>query len=216
MSEDIRVMQNILSESDKIAADIDRTLRDRGVYAINVIGAPGAGKTSAIIGLLRHLPGVKGYVVEGDITSDIDTQTLKRLGIEAIQLNTGGACHIDASLLRNTLESLNPGQPGLLFIENIGNLVCPAEFSIGERDKVLVVTAADGSDKPYKYPLAFEKAAAIVLNKADLLPYVDFDMDYFMRGVRALNPDAPVFVVSARVDQGLAEVADWILSRMQC
>lgn len=214
MSDDVTLMQNILTESDKIAEGIGEALASRGIYAINLIGAPGAGKTSAIIRILKHLPGVKAYVVEGDITSDIDTQTLTALGIEAIQLNTGGACHIDVSLLKTTLDALKPEKPGLLFIENIGNLVCPAEFGIGERDKVLIVTAADGSDKPYKYPLAFEKAAAIIVNKADLMPYVDFDMDYFMRGVRALNQDAPVFVASARTGQGFAEVAEWISGRM--
>ena len=211
---DITVMEDINAENDRIAESIHGDLQAKGIYTVNMIGAPGAGKTSSLIHIIEGLQCVKCYVVEGDIQSDIDTDKLNALGIEAVQLHTGGACHIDGSLLENTLPRLSLAQAGMLFIENIGNLVCPAEFSIGEDTKLLIVTVTDGADKPYKYPLAFEKAGAILLNKSDLLPYVDFDMDYFMKGIRALNPSAPVFQVSAKSGEGFPEVIQWLKAKL--
>ncbi len=213
-TQDIQIMADINAENDRIAEVIQKQLNDKGIFGVNVIGAPGAGKTSSLIRIVEGLQGTKCYVVEGDIQSDIDTDKLKALGIEAVQINTGGACHIDGTLMENILPKLSLNEKGVLFIENIGNLVCPAEFNIGENIKILIVTAADGSDKPYKYPLAFEKAEAIILNKADLLPYVDFDMDYFMKGIRALNPNAPVFSVSAKSGAGFDEVCAWLQGKL--
>ena len=210
----VKVMESIYSANDLIAGEIQRRLLDKGIYTVNVIGAPGAGKTSCLIGIIGGLAGVKCYVIEGDIQSDIDTEKLKGLGIDAVQIQTGGACHLEGALIRDTLGKLPLVGPGVLFIENIGNLVCPAEFNIGENIKVLIVTVAEGADKPYKYPLAFEKAAAILLNKSDLMPYVDFDMDYFTKGVRALNADAPIFLVSAKSGDGLHEVCQWLKTRL--
>lgn len=212
-SKDVQIMADINAENERIAADIQTRLHEKGIFTVNVIGAPGAGKTSCLIRITEGLPDVKAYVVEGDIQSDIDTEKLTSLGIEAVQLHTGGACHIDGSHLSRTLERFSFAQKGVLFIENIGNLVCPAEFSIGEDMKLLIVTVAEGADKPYKYPLAFEKAEAILLNKTDLLPYVDFDMDYFMAGIRALNPSAPVFQVSAKTGAGFPEVCSWLKAK---
>ncbi len=213
-TEKITVMEDIYAENNKISDNIQKGLAQRGIYAVNVLGAPGTGKTSCLIRMIEGLSGVKAYVVEGDIQSDIDTQKLRLLGIESIQINTGGACHLDAVLIENAVKELNPAQNGVLFIENIGNLVCPAEFDIGENVKLLISTVTEGADKPYKYPLAFEKAGVIVLNKMDLLPYVDFDLDYFTRGVRALNPDAPIFIVSAKTGGGFDEVCAWLKSRV--
>ncbi len=213
-SQDIQLMADINAENDRIAEDIQKQLNGKGIFGVNVIGAPGAGKTSSLIRIVEGLGGIKCYVVEGDIQSDIDTEKLKALGIEAVQINTGGACHIDGTLMQNVLPRLSLNEKGILFIENIGNLVCPAEFNIGENIKLLIVTAADGADKPYKYPLAFEKAEAIILNKVDLLPYVDFDMEYFVRGIRALNKTAPVFQVSARSGAGFAEVCTWLQGKL--
>lgn len=213
-SKDITIMENINAENDRIAEGIQNRLSKKGIYAVNVIGAPGVGKTSSLIRIIGGLEGVKPYVIEGDIQSDIDTEKLKKLNIEAVQIHTGGACHIDGVLIENTLNKLTLDQKGILFIENIGNLVCPAEFNIGENIKLLIITVAEGADKPYKYPLAFEKAAAILINKADLMPYVDFDMEYFTKGVRALNPDAPIFPVSAKTGEGFQEVVQWLRSRL--
>ncbi len=213
-SKEVTIMENINAENDRIAEGIQTFLNKKGIYAVNVIGAPGVGKTSSLIRIIGGLKGVKAYVIEGDIQSDIDTEKLKKLNIEAVQIHTGGACHIDGVLIENTLDQLTLDQKGVLFIENIGNLVCPAEFNIGENIKLLIATVAEGADKPYKYPLAFEKAAAILINKADLIPYVDFDMEYFTKGVRALNPDAPIFPVSAKTGEGFQEVVQWLRSRL--
>ena len=206
----IEVVEDILAENDRIAAETKSLLTKKDVFAVNVMGAPGAGKTSVIITLARELKNRKICVIEGDIESDLDTRALTRLGIETVQINTHGACHLDAPVLRAALEGLRLPAPGFLFIENVGNLVCPAEFEIGEHLKLLVCSVAEGSDKPYKYPLAFEKAGMIILNKCDLKPYVDFDDDFFYKGVRALNKTAPVFEMIAKTGNGAGEAARWL------
>lgn len=238
----IEVMESIFDNNDKIAEETNTTFKKSGVFAINVMGAPGAGKTSVIISIIKKLNDLttfrkvsttsttsessnslqkslidstegydlKAYVMEGDIESDIDTKTLTALGIDTIQINTHGACHLDAPTISSALKKFEMNHPGVMFIENIGNLVCPAEFQIGEHIKMLIVTVTEGSDKPYKYPLAFEKANIIIINKCDLIPYVDFDEKYFMAGVRALNPSALVVKVSSRQNTGFKEVTEWI------
>jgi len=209
----VRVMASIFDDNDRLAATTSAKLKQSGIFSINVMGAPGVGKTSSIIALTRELKDWNHYVVEGDIESDIDTQTLQKLGVETLQINTHGACHLDSYQIAKAIHDFEFKGPGLLLIENIGNLVCPAEMVIGEHCKVLIVTATDGSDKPYKYPLAFEKADLILLNKADLLPYVDFDYEFFMAGVRALNPSVEVLAVNARKGEGFAAAANWIRNR---
>ena len=209
----VAVMAAIYDENDRIAIQTNHKLSAAGILTVNVMGSPGAGKTSSIIALIRELGDWHNYVLEGDIESDIDTQTLRQLGVDTLQINTHGACHLDSQLVASAIKDFDLAGPGLLLIENIGNLVCPAELMIGEHCKVLIVTVTDGSDKPYKYPLAFEKADLILLNKADLLPYVDFDQEYFMAGVRALNPTVPVLSVNARKGEGFAAVAAWFRSR---
>lgn len=211
-TEKIEVKQAIYDQNDRIAAELNETLSGKGIFMINVMGAPGAGKTSVIRRVIERTA-EKSYVIEGDIESDIDTAALKALGIDTVQINTHGACHLDAPVINAAVSNMDTLGEGIVYIENIGNLVCPAEFNIGEHIKMLVVTVTDGSDKPYKYPLAFEKADIIVLNKADLLPYVDFDEDFFMKGVRALNPDVPVCKVSARNGDGFEKVVEWITAK---
>lgn len=210
---EIEVVQNIFDENDRIALTIREALAGKGIFVVNIMGSPGAGKTSSIINMIKNLPDEKFYVIEGDIESDIDTIKLKELGIDTIQINTGGACHLDAPTIEKSLQGLDINQPGVLFIENIGNLVCPAEFQIGEHIKMLICSAAEGSDKPYKYPLAFEKADIILLTKCDLKTFVDFDDDFFQKGVRALNKTAPVFEVNAKTGQGYQEVVKWLIDR---
>ncbi|MDR3295098.1 MAG: hydrogenase nickel incorporation protein HypB [Clostridiales Family XIII bacterium] len=209
----ISVMENIHDENDHIAVHINEELTEKGIFAVNVMGAPGVGKTTALKNLIANLKALKSYVIEGDIESDIDAQALRALGIKAFQINTFGACHLDAPLVHNAVRNLDFDGEGILFIENVGNLVCPAEFSIGEHCKLLICTVTEGSDKPYKYPLAFEKADLILLNKVDLLPHVDFDEAFFMKGLRALNRTAPVIKVSGKTKEGFAEAADWISGR---
>ena len=205
---EIEVNRSINELNEKLAGELNRKFSSDRLFAVNVMGAPGAGKTSAIIRIIENVP-FPAYVIEGDIKSDIDTKKLEMLGIRAIQINTGGACHLDPPLIATAYRQLAPVS-GFLFIENIGNLVCPAEFMIGEHIKLLLTNVTEGSDKPFKYPLAFEKADAIVVNKLDLLPYVDFDEGIYMGGVRKLNPHAPVFKVSAKTGEGFNEVVEWI------
>ncbi len=210
---EIEIMESVYDKNDEVASKINAELTKKNIYAINVMGAPGVGKTTSLIQIIKRLEGITPYVIEGDIEADFDTKTLQSLGVKAIQINTGGACHLDSPLIGNAVEELNL-ENGVLFIENIGNLVCPAEFMIGEHAKMLISTVTEGSDKPYKYPLAFEKANIILLNKCDLLPYVDFDEEFFMKGVRALNKTAPVIKVSGKTEEGYDEVVAWIRARI--
>ncbi len=209
MTKKIEVIENIMDENDRIAAQTQAELTERGVFCINVMGAPGVGKTSVMKRIFEHAA-FRPYVIEGDIESDLDTAALQKLGITTVQINTHGACHLDAPSIQTALRGVPDLRDGVLFIENIGNLVCPAEFTIGEHAKMLIVSTTDGSDKPYKYPLAFEKADLIVLNKNDLTPYLDFDYDFFEKGVLLQNKHATVIRVSARTDEGFDDVAAWI------
>lgn len=210
ISKDVQV--DIHARNDHVAEHVHEYLTARGIFTVNVMGAPGAGKTTTLEHLIKLLPG-KSYVVEGDIESDIDTERLRKQKISASQINTFGACHLDAPLLHNAVHTLKFAVPGILFVENVGNLVCPAEFSIGEDVKLLQVCVTDGSDKPYKYPLAFEKADVILLSKIDLLPYVDFDEEFFLQGLRHLNPEAPFFKVDGKTGAGYDQVAAWLAHR---
>ena len=209
MTKKIEVIENIMDENDRIAAQTQAELTEHGVFCINVMGAPGVGKTSVMKRIFEHAA-FRPYVIEGDIESDLDTAALQKLGITTVQINTHGACHLDAPSIQTALRGVPDLRDGVLFIENIGNLVCPAEFTIGEHAKMLIVSTTDGSDKPYKYPLAFEKADLIVLNKNDLTPYLDFDYDFFEKGVLLQNKHATVIRVSARTDEGFDDVAAWI------
>ena len=205
----IDIQEGILDENDHIAEHVKEHMEEHGILVVNEMGAPGAGKTTTLKNIFKHLKS-KPYVIEGDIESDLDTKDLNSLGIETHQINTYGACHLDAPMIEHMTHHVHFTEPGILFIENIGNLVCPAEFSIGEHVKMLVSTVTEGSDKPYKYPLAFEKADIIILNKVDLIPYLDFDEEFFTKGVRALNKDVPIFKVSGKTGEGFEEVAAWL------
>ncbi len=214
MKEDTRkieIMEAVNARNEEIAAKLNQLLSDKGVFTINVMGAPGAGKTTSLVNMIQRLDR-KCFVIEGDIESDIDTKKLHALGIETVQINTGGACHLDSPLIEGSIRSFEL-EEGYLFIENIGNLVCPAEFAIGEHIKLLISSVTEGSDKPYKYPLAFEKADIILLNKTDLIEHIDFDEDSFLQGVRRLNPCAPVFRVSGKSGIGFKEVSEWIIKK---
>jgi hydrogenase nickel incorporation protein HypB len=212
-NKEIEIMQSVYDKNDEVASQINSSLTKNGIYAINVMGAPGAGKTTSLINIIKRLGAITPYVIEGDIEADFDTKKLQSLGVKAIQINTNGACHLDSPLIGQAVEDLKINN-GVLFIENIGNLVCPAEFMIGEHAKMLISQVTEGSDKPYKYPLAFEKADIILLNKCDLLPYIDFDEDFFMKGVRALNKTAPVIKVSGKTEEGYDEVVSWIKEKI--
>lgn len=206
--EKVDVMESVYDRNEQMAKELNAELSEKKSFVINLLGSPGAGKTSTLLQIIPRLD-APAWVIEGDIESDIDTVKLRAAGVQTHQINTQGACHLDAPLVADAARKLAP-ENGYLFIENIGNLVCPAEFVIGEHIKLLLANVTEGSDKPYKYPLAFEKADIILVNKTDLIDYVHFDRDEFMRGVRALNKKAPVFWVSAAKGEGYEEVVTWI------
>ena len=210
MRQKIEVMQDIQQRNEQLAAKVKARLTAADVFAVNILGCPGAGKTTVLTKLIPHLD-QKVFIIEGDIASDIDTQKLNQMGIDTVQINTGGCCHLDAPMIEQAFPT--GFSNGFLFIENIGNLVCPAEFLIGEHIKLLISSVTEGSDKPYKYPLAFEKADMVILNKCDLLEYVDFDEPFFMEGVRRLNPEVPVFKCAKNGEAGFVEAANWLMQK---
>lgn len=212
----IPVVREILSANDQVAAENRAALDAAGVFAVNLMASPGAGKTSLILATARRLaPRVRLGVIEGDLASRIDADTIAAHAIPVTQINTGGGCHLDAPMIRSALPDLPIDAIELLLIENVGNLVCPANFALGAHLAVVVASAPEGHDKPYKYPGMFASADAVVLNKADLLQAFEFDLDTFRRGVQMVNPAAPIFVVSCRSGVGMGEWAAWLSDRMQ-
>ncbi len=213
---EIPVVRDILAANDQVAAENRSLLAARGVTAVNIMASPGAGKTSVIAATAERLPAtLPPGVIEGDLASSIDTDALLARGIPAVQINTGGNCHLDAPMIRSALPRLPLAEIGVLFIENVGNLVCPAEFDLGAALAVVVASVPEGHDKPYKYPGMFAAADAVLLNKADLLAYFDFDLDYFRRGLAMVNPGAPLFLASCRTGDGMDEWVSWLVSRCQ-
>jgi hydrogenase nickel incorporation protein HypB len=212
----IPVERKILSANDEVAAENRAAFKAAGVLALNLMASPGAGKTSLILATIARLPGNwPPAVIEGDLASSIDADRIAAHGISVTQINTGGSCHLDAPMVRAALPNLPAGAYCLLFIENVGNLVCPAEFDLGAELAVVVASVPEGHDKPYKYPGMFARADAVVLNKADLLEVFEFDVDYFGRGVRMVNPEAPLFVVSCRTGRGMDPWVAWLMDQRQ-
>ena len=210
----IAVEQRILNANDQIAAENRAALDAAGTLAINVMASPGAGKTSLILATAARLPAdVRPAVIEGDLASRIDADTMAAAGIDVVQINTGGSCHLDAPMVRTALPELLAGRPDLLFIENVGNLICTAEFALGSHLNVVVASSPEGHDKPYKYPGMFAAADAVVLNKADVMAVFDFDVDFFQRGLAMVNQHAPLFVVSCRTGDGLDAWVAWLLAQ---
>jgi hydrogenase nickel incorporation protein HypB len=213
---EVPVRREILGVNDAVAAANRAALDEAGVLAINLMASPGAGKTSLILATAAQLPmGVRPGVIEGDLASRIDADTVAARGIPVVQINTGGSCHLDAPMVRHALAELPLEALDLLFIENVGNLVCTAEFELGAHRAVVVASATDGHDKPYKYPGMFARADAVLLNKSDLLAVFDFDLGAFLRGVAMVNPGAPIFVISCCTGLGLDEWLAWLLAQGQ-
>jgi hydrogenase nickel incorporation protein HypB len=212
MAQRIPVVENILNANDRLAEENRVRIDAAGVFAINIMASPGAGKTSLIEQTLPRLKEkLRVAVVDGDIASSIDADRAAAAGAQAaIQVNTGGECHLDAVMLRGALEQLDLTQFDLLIVENVGNLVCPASFKLGTHKSVLVASIPEGDDKPYKYPGMYRGVDALVVNKVDLLPYVPFKMDYFQRGVEALNPGVVTFPISCRTGEGLNAWVNWL------
>lgn len=214
MSEKIPVVKEILSANDQVAAE-NRQIFDRaGVFAVNLMASPGAGKTSLILATAERLPvGLRPGVIEGDVASRIDADTIAARGIPVVQINTGGACHLDAPMVRSAFPHIPLEDIDILFIENVGNLICPANFALGVHLNVVVASVPEGHDKPYKYPGMFTLTDAVVLNKADLIEVFEFDVDYFTRGVRMLNENAPIFVLSCKTGEGVDAWVTWLEER---
>ena len=210
----IPVVQEILSANESQADDNRRTFDAARVYAVNLMGSPGAGKTSLILATVARLPPTaRPGVIEGDLASTIDAETIARHGIPVVQINTGGNCHLDAPQVQSALPHLPLPDLDMVFIENVGNLVCTANFALGAHLAAVVASVPEGHDKPYKYPGIYATADVVVLNKADLTAIFEFDVDYFRRGVAMLNPTCPVFVVSSRTGEGVGEWAAWLEAR---
>ena len=212
----IPVVEKILSANDRLAAENRRILDEAGVFSINMMASPGAGKTSLIektVGALRDQ--VHLAVIDGDIATSLDADRAAAAGAQAVQINTGGDCHLDAVMLHSALPQVNLLDTDLLIVENVGNLVCPASFQLGTHKSVLIASIPEGDDKPYKYPGMYRGVDALVLNKIDLLPYVPFDMDYFFRGVEVLNPGLVTFNLSCRTGEGLEAWLDWLLAQVK-
>jgi hydrogenase nickel incorporation protein HypB len=211
---EVPVRRNILSANDAIAAANRATFDASGLLAINLMASPGAGKTSLILATARRLPaGVRPGVIEGDLASRIDADAVAAQGIPVVQINTGGNCHLDAPMVQGALPELPLDALDLLFIENVGNLVCTAEFDLGAHRAVVVASVTEGHDKPYKYPNMFAQGDAILLNKSDLLDVFEFDLAYFSRGVRMVNPGAPILVASCRSGLGMEEWVAWLMTQ---
>jgi hydrogenase nickel incorporation protein HypB len=211
---EIKVMKNILEANDRLAEENRALFNKRGITAVNVMASPGSGKTSIILKIIAGLGEKIGIgVIEGDIASSIDADTIDKLGIPVVQINTGGGCHLDANMIQAAVKDLAIKDNSLLFIENVGNLVCPSAFDIGETLKLVIASVPEGHDKPFKYTSMFEAADVIILNKMDLMPYIDFDKESFYKGIKALNPKAPIFEISCRSGAGVDEFLQWIKNR---
>jgi len=213
MTERIPVVENILSANDRLAEENRARIEAAGVFSINLMASPGAGKTSLIEKTLPLLKDkLRVAVVDGDIATSLDADRAAAAGAQAsIQVNTGGECHLDAVMLHGALNQLDLTQFDLLMVENVGNLVCPAEFRLGTHKSVLIASVPEGADKPYKYPGMYRGVDALIINKIDLLPYIDFDMDFFRRGVEALNTGVITFPLSCRTGEGIDAWINWLI-----
>jgi len=204
----------VMQENDRLAAANEERLAAAGVRMINVLASPGAGKTSLLTRLLPALPADRFRgVIEGDVAGRLDTEAILALGFPAVQINTGGGCHLSARMIAEALPGFGELRPGWIFIENIGNLICPVAYRLGETLRLAVASVAEGDDKPAKYPAVFADADAIVLNKIDLVGATVFDRERFERFLRIANPQAPLFPVSCRTGEGLGALAAWICAR---
>jgi hydrogenase nickel incorporation protein HypB len=207
----VAIEQDVLAKNDRIAGDNRRRLRERRVFALNVMSSPGAGKTTLLERAIRELGAeLTIAVIEGDQATDRDARRVRAAGARAVQVNTGAGCHLDAAMVARAIDVIDPRPRSILAIENVGNLVCPALFDLGEQVKVVVSSVTEGDDKPLKYPAMFRVCDVAVLNKVDLLPHVDFDVGAFVDRVREVNPRARVLPVSARRGDGLEALYAWL------
>ncbi len=213
---EIKVVHQILEWNEDVSDKVKQTLSDKKVCLVNVMGSPGAGKTSVITSIINKLSDkFRIGVIEGDIAGQIDAEKMEALGVPVVQLNTDGACHIEAMSIEHILPNFDLDSVDVLFVENIGNLVCPAEFNIGEDFRVALLSVPEGDDKVHKYPLMFQTADALVLNKYDMIEYFDFDTARVEKDARDINPDVSIFKVSNKNGDGLEEFLNWLSKKIE-
>lgn len=213
----IEIKKSIFAENDKDADDLRKELKTRGVYLLNLMSSPGSGKTTTLVRTINLLKDkIRIAVMEADIDSDVDAVKIKEAtGIKSIQLHTGGMCHLDAGMTRQGLDNLPLGDVDLVVLENVGNLVCPAEFDTGSCRNAMILSVPEGDDKPLKYPLMFSVCDVVLINKTDVLPYFDFDMDKCREYIHMRNPEAKVFPVCAKTGEGVDAFAEWLLGEVR-
>jgi len=213
---EIKVVKDILGANEQIAQRNRQLLDSNHVFAVNLMSSPGAGKTSLILQTIKRLKGkTRLGVVEGDISSSLDAEAIGKEGVPVVQINTGGECHLDANMTSTALGNVPLKDIELLLIENVGNLVCPAEFALGEHRKVLISSIPEGDDKPFKYPLMFHLVDAVLINKIDLLPYLKFDTDAFSQAIKGINQKVAIFPISCTTGEGIEQWVSWLLSQME-
>lgn len=211
----IDINEKILKKNDELADGLRQKFLEHNVFVINLLASPGSGKTSTILALMEQLKGkFEVAVIEGDIASDVDSQKIVAHGSPAIQINTGGACHLESNMISKAVDLIDLNKTDIIIIENVGNLVCPTDFDLGENARLMILSVPEGDDKPLKYPGVFQVSDAVILNKTDTLPVFDFDVDLFKDHVKQLNPAAPVFEISATKNIGIENLSSWIVSQI--
>lgn len=212
----IDIDKPILQKNDALAAELRQRFADAGVYVVDLLASPGSGKTSTILATIDALRDEFNIaVIEGDIASSVDAEKIKNQGTAAVQINTGGACHLESAMIKRAVDTLDLERLDLIIIENVGNLVCPTDFDLGENAKVMILSVPEGDDKPLKYPGVFQVSDAIILNKVDTAPVFDFDREAFESAVHRLNPQAPIFPISATKGEGVEQWAGWLSERIR-
>ena len=216
---DIRVLEikeSVFADNDRQADALRKELKDKGVFLLNLMSSPGAGKTTTLVKTIETLKdSLRIGVMEADIDSDVDARTIAQTEVKSIQLHTGGMCHLDAAMTRQGIEGLGVSDVDLAILENVGNLVCPAEFDTGAVKNVMILSVPEGHDKPLKYPLMFQVCDAVLINKTDVLPYFDFDMDLVKTYIHQRNPQAEIFPVSAKTGKGITAWTDWLYNQVK-
>lgn len=212
----IDMKQPILAKNDNLAADLRKRFAEHHVFVLDILASPGSGKTSTILATIDALRDEFNIaVIEGDIASNVDAEKIKAQGIPAVQINTGGACHLESAMIKRAVDVLDLERLDLIIIENVGNLVCPTDFDLGENAKVMILSVPEGDDKPLKYPGVFQIAEAVILNKVDTMSVFNFNNDAFVESVTRLNPQAPIFPIAATTGQGVEEWASWLAEQIR-
>lgn len=219
MANDVRIIevkQSIFEDNDKDAERLRAELKEKGVFLLNLMSSPGSGKTTTLLALAKALEGrVKMGVMEADIDSAVDAETMMQAGVKSIQIHTGGMCHLDADMTRQGLYEYGLDDAELIVLENVGNLVCPAEFDTGAVKNMTILSVPEGHDKPLKYPLMYETCDLLVVNKIDVMPYFDFDREKVVEYARKRNPNIDIIFISAKTGEGVAELADWLVKEVK-